>query len=451
MMIKKIRFSFLLYVLTLLLGCSFDNKTGIWSGGEKEKRRIAELEERQRKTISIEKIFITPNALDEEISNGTTISLTKSLKNLSWHMPGLNLQNFLGNIYLPSINNNFLEKRIGKKKYSFSKIRLSPLIFKDNIYLADDTGSIYRITQNGKIVWKSNIYKKIYKKIHKNISFTIYKNRIYVADNIGFIYSLSVETGKVAWIKNHAIPFKSKIKVSDGKIYLINQDNRLVCLDINKGTLIWDNRSIKSFIKTQNFLSLAISNEGDLISLDSSGNLLKVNAKNGRFNWSLTTEKTGLVQGSNFFASSNIVLVDKDIFFSTPTSIFSYNLDNGYINWSKNIPSKNTPIVDGNYVFTISDNGYFVNLDRKKGEIIWSTNILKILKKKKQNTQIVGYVLGSGKIYALSSNGYLIVSSALSGKVEYSKKIAKSISSPPVISDGSLYILTEDSKILGFD
>ena len=76
---------------------------------------------------------------------------------------------------------------------------------------------------------------------------------------------------------------------------------------------------------------------------------------------------------------------------------------------------------------------------------------MKILKKKKQNTKIVGFILGSGKIYALSSNGYLIVSSALSGKVEYSKKVAKSISAPPIISNGSLYILTEDSRILGFN
>jgi outer membrane protein assembly factor BamB len=450
-MIKKIRFFFLVSILNLLLGCSFDNKTGIWSGKENEKKRIAELERQQSKTISIEKIYIKANALDEEIISSKNISLSKPSKNLSWHMPGLNLQNFFGNIYLPSINNNFLKKRVGKNKYSHSDIKLSPLTFDDNIYIADDTGSIYKINQNGKIIWKSNIYKKIYKKIYKNISFTIYKNKIYVADNIGFIYSLSIETGKVFWIKNHSIPFKSKIKIFDEKIYLINQDNRLLCLDINKGTLIWDNRSITSFIKTQNFLSLAISNEGDLISLDSSGNLLKVNAKNGRFYWSLSIEKTGLLQGSNFFVSSNITIDGRDIFFSTPTSIFSYNLDNGYINWSKNIPSKNTPIVDDNHVFTVSDSGYFVNLDRKKGEIIWSTNILKILKKKKQNAKIVGFILGSGKIYALSSNGYLIVSSALSGKVEYSKKVAKSISAPPIVSNGSLYILTEDSRILGFN
>ena len=56
--------------------------------------------------------------------------------------------------------------------------------------------------------------------------------------------------------------------------------------------------------------------------------------------------------------------------------------------------------------FLISDNGYYVNLDRNSGKIIWSTNILKILKKKKQMTQITGFIMGSGKIYATTLNGY---------------------------------------------
>ena len=58
--------------------------------------------------------------------------------------------------------------------------------------------------------------------------------------------------------------------------------------------------------------------------------------------------------------------------------------------------------------------------------------------------------MGSGKIYAVSKNGYLIVASATSGKVENFKKVSDSILSSPIISEGSLYILTENSKILGF-
>jgi len=154
---------------------------------------------------------------------------------------------------------------------------------------------------------------------------------------------------------------------------------------------------------------------------------------------------------AGFFKSSEIVISDNDIIFSVSSSIFSFNLSNGFLNWKEDIGSKNTPIIDGNNVFLISDNGYFVNIDRNSGKIIWSTNILKILKKRKQMTQITGFIMGSGKIYSVTLNGYLIVSSASSGKVENFKKIGNSITSNPIINNGKLFIYTEDSRILGLN
>ena len=51
----------------------------------------------------------------------------------------------------------------------------------------------------------------------------------------------------------------------------------------------------------------------------------------------------------------------------------------------------------------------------------------------------------------ITLNGYLIVSSAESGNVEYFKKIGGMLTSAPIISDSSIYILTENSRILGFN
>jgi len=366
-------------------------------------------------------------------------------------MSGLNLQNFVGNIYLSGIGNNFLKKKIGKDKFSISRVMSSPLVFNDNIIFADDTGTIFSINQRGKINWKKNIYKKIYKKIYKNLSFSIYKDKIYIADNIGFIYAISSESGKLIWLKNYEVPLKSNVKIFDNKIFVINQDNRLLCLDTEKGSKIWDVRSISSFIKSQNFFSLAISKEGDLVTLNSSGDLLKIKANNGQVYWSLNTIDPMFALDAGFFKSSEIVISDNDIIFSVSSSIFSFNLSNGFLNWKEDIGSKNTPIIDGNNVFLISDNGYFVNIDRNSGKIIWSTNILKILKKRKQMTQITGFIMGSGKIYATTLNGYLIVCSAVSGNIEYFKKIGDQIIAAPIINDGSLYVLTENSRILGFN
>ena len=195
---------------------------------------------------------------------------------------------------------------------------------------------------------------------------------------------------------------------------------------------------------------MAISKEGDLFTLNSSGNLLKIKTDSGKIEWSLNTTTASDDIDAVFFKSSEIVVSDDDIIFSASSSIFSFNLYNGYLNWKKDIGSKSAPVIDGNNVFTISDNGYFVNIDRNSGKTIWSTNILKILKKRKQKTQITGFIMGSGKIYATTLNGYIIVCSAVSGNIEYFKKIGDQITAAPIINDGSLYILTANGRILGF-
>ena len=54
--------------------------------------------------------------------------------------------------------------------------------------------------------------------------------------------------------------------------------------------------------------------------------------------------------------------------------------------------------------FLLSDNGFFVNIDKSTQEKLFGrTKYFKILKKRKQNTNISGFILGSGKIYATTT------------------------------------------------
>jgi len=446
---NKIKKSIFFLLFILLVNCSFDDKTGIWTGTEKEEKRISQLEENQNRNIV--NIYSSEVIYDREMPLDKTISISNPKNNISWKMSGLNHQNFLGNIYLSGIDNIFLKKKIGKNKFSTSKIISSPLVFNNNIIFSDNTGTIFNISQSGEINWKKNIYKKIYKRIYKSLVFSIYQNNIYVADNIGFIYSIDLISGKIIWIKNHGIPLKSNIRIYDDKIFLINQDNRIFCLNIKNGSKIWDIRLASSFIKLQNFLSTAISKQGEIITLTTSGDLLKINASNGRIFWSFNALESTLAHAADFFKSSKIVLTEDDIIFSVKSAIFSLNLNTGYINWKRKVSSVDAPIVDGKNIFILTDNGFFVIIDKNTGKIISSHNILKILKKRHQETEITGFIMGSGKIYSVTSNGYLIVSSAVSGKVEYFKKIGDPVITSPIINDGKLYILTKNSRIFGFN
>ena len=450
MISKKSLIFFLIFAL--LNGCSFDNKTGIWGGSEKEKRRISELEKAQKEVITTEKIFLSDDLYKKEKKINKQINLLKPKKNSFWKTNSLNQQNFIGNNYLPSAENIFVKNKVGKNKFSISYISNSLLSFNDNLLLSDDKGTIFSInSDSGKINWKNNVYSKVYKKIYKNLVFSIYKNNLYVADNIGFIYALNIDSGEIIWSKNYATPLKSNLKIFKEKIFLLDQNNKIICLSTKDGSIIWNMFTISSFIKSQKLLSLAISNEGNLFSLNSSADLHKIDSSTGDVFWSSNTLDSLNPDATDFFTSSEIVLTKNEIIFSAGSTFFSYDQNTGSINWEIKAHSVGAPIIVGENIFFVTDNGYFVIVNKNDGKIISSNNILKVLKKKKQDTKITGFIMGSGKIYSTTLNGYLIVSSAKSGMVEYARKVGDPITTSPIIVNGRLYILTENSKIFGFN
>ena len=46
------------------------------------------------------------------------------------------------------------------------------------------------------------------------------------------------------------------------------------------------------------------------------------------------------------------------IFFSSGSTFFSYDVDTGDINWKNEVHSVATPIIDGKNIFIVTENGY---------------------------------------------------------------------------------------------
>ena len=89
---NKINNLFFFLIFIFLANCSFDDKTGIWSGGKDEKRRISELEKNQNEIIDIKKIYTSDTTFSKEINLSKKIILNQPKKNSSWKTSNLNLQ-----------------------------------------------------------------------------------------------------------------------------------------------------------------------------------------------------------------------------------------------------------------------------------------------------------------------------------------------------------------------
>ena len=67
----------------LFSSCSFDKKSGIWSGGVEEKRRIAELEKEQKSEIEVVNIYSQKRIFSDNASFYGTGGNYTSLKTLT--------------------------------------------------------------------------------------------------------------------------------------------------------------------------------------------------------------------------------------------------------------------------------------------------------------------------------------------------------------------------------
>ena len=109
-MIKKIKYLIFFLIFILFVSCSF-HKSGIWTGDKKEKKKVSKLEKEQRRVIDVVRVYTSETFFSKEIPAVKSVNLTKPKTNSFWKMSGLNLQNFVGNIYLSGIDNNFLKKK----------------------------------------------------------------------------------------------------------------------------------------------------------------------------------------------------------------------------------------------------------------------------------------------------------------------------------------------------
>ena len=69
------------------------------------------------------------------------------------------------------------------------------------------------------------------------------------------------------------------------------------------------------------------------------------------------------------------IIRKNDIIFSAGSSTFSYNFYDGKMNWEQELSSIGTPIIDGKNIFFVTENGYFVIMNKDTGRIIASNNI----------------------------------------------------------------------------
>ena len=426
-----IKYIFLILLISINQ-CSFNSNSKFWT----KEKKVEQLSK------NVKKIFEDEKVINKELNENITVKIPKNISN--------NFNLLSNNLEIKNLNFNIKKT----SKFKFSKIEnfnyFEPeLVFDGNNFIYfDDKGNIIKFGRDFKIIWKKNFYSKQEKKNKPILSFTVANNTLIIFDNLSKIYAVNLITGNLIWSKKNKNPFNSQIKVFNNKIYAIDMSNILRCYSLLDGSELWQFKSEDTFLKSTKRNSLIISDDKIFFN-NSLGDVIAIDAKSGLLLWQIPTQSSLIYENAFNLVMSDLVSDNKNIIFSNNRNEFySLNMINGFLNWKQKINSSVRPIFYDQFIFTISDEGYFFVIDGKTGNVIRITDIFNIFgKNKRENIKPIGFVATLNKLILSTSNGRVIVIDIKNGKVDSIFKIDNERVSRPFIFDNKIILVKNNSII----
>ena len=423
-------------IFLFITNCSLDTKSGIWS---QSKDIVSENKNKK------EKLFKKAEIYEEEFNTGLKIRLKGDLEKKNSN------KNLLNNTGKVKFNGQF--KKISKYKFSkidkFYQYQPELLITKENtLIFFNDKGTVLNFAKNNKLVWKNNVYSKFEKKQKPILYFASNDKILIVTDNLARYYAINVDTGKTIWSKSNIAPFNSQVKIFKDKFFAIDFENVLRCFSIKDGNEIWNFKTEKSFIKSQQKLSFIINNN-KIVFINTLGDLTSVDIETGNLVWQTPTQSSTIIENYFSLKNSDLISANNLIFFSNnQNEFFAVDENNGGINWIQNLNSNLRPTFVDGLVFTVTLEGYLVAIDSRNGNIVRMTNVLSIINNyKKKNIKPEGFIISNDKIFLSLNNGRLVVIETLTGKPTDVVKIDSQKISRPYILNNEMFIVRDNAII----
>ena len=422
---------FTLVVLFFLNNCSFNENSRIW----KDKENKLETDKKITKVFSEDKASVAEFNQDLNLD----LSSIKIIDKKSENQNNLGLQNYKGTL-----------NKIGSFKFSkleeINQMDFEPIFFNNGIIFFDKKGTIIRYDEKHKVIWKKNHYSKAEKKLKPKLNFLVDGQNLLVTDSIAKYYSMNLSTGELNWSKNNDYPFNSNIKKHKDKIFVIDYKNTLRCFKIKDGSECWNLQTEDSFTISNIKYSLIILND-NVIFNNSIGDITAVDIETGLITWQLPTQSSSIINETYNFKISKLVSDGNSIFFSNnKNQFYSIDLKTGTTNWINKINSNLRPILVGNLIFTISNEGYLHLIDKNKGDIVRITDLfLNYKDKKRKNIYPVGFVIGDKNVFLTNSDGKMIIAGIEDGKIIKIEKISGGLVSEPFIFNKNLYVVRNGS------
>jgi len=423
-----------------LTGC----EGGLFGGGKKTTPTVG------NRTPILSRIE-TGAAVDPALA-GVTVVLPPAQVNPEWAQVGGSASKSYGHLALPENPSKVWTARIAGSS-DRERLGAAPVIGGDMLFAVGSDGTIHAFNrQSGARVWRSDAEMSDDMRPSAFGGGVSYDNgRLYATNGAGDAKALDAATGEILWQVKPAGPLRGSPTIAFGQVYVMTQDNQILALDINDGSLLWN----ESGSATQSGVfgvAAPAAGQGTVIAGYSSGELSAYRYENGRTLWADALARTNIST-----TVSSITDIDADPIIDSGRvyalgqggRMAAYELVTGQRIWELNLAGISTPAIAGEWIFTLTDDARLLAISRSNGRVRWITQLQQFRDEEDREGPIfwTGPVLAGGNLWVASSRGEIWRVSVGEGSAQLFADIDQPVSLPPVVADNHLYVLDDSGTI----
>jgi outer membrane protein assembly factor BamB len=435
--------AFLGCAVMALAGC--DTISGIFDSSDTPKlagKRVSVLAVEQK--LKVDKTLATLN-----------VTLPEPITNKDWAQIGGNASHNPGHLALGSNLKEVWSVDAGEGPQSHLLYTGTPIIADGKIFVLDTQAEVTALeAQTGKQLWRVRISPEDARTDTLGGGIAYGGGKVFVTGGYPEVQALDATNGGLVWRRQLTAPPRSAVSYASDRIYVTTLDNQTQVMNASDGTTVWSHAGLP---QSEGVLGQATPAVDPTITVIpySSGEVFALRLETGRIAWQ---DNLVSIRHTNALWSltdiSTPPVIDHGVVYSVSQGGRFVAIDerSGARVWQHEVGSSNMPWVAGDYVFLLDNNNELVCITRDKGGIRWISQLQthEDMEKRKHPVYWQGPVLAGGRLFLTNSLGQIVEASPEDGRVLTTTAASDIVDVPPVVADGTLYILTNDGVLTAY-
>jgi outer membrane protein assembly factor BamB len=394
-------------------------------------------------------------AADPRVAN-LNVVLPAPQRVADWPLPGGNPTNAMHHLDLGDELRLAWRTNIGAGSGGASQLLARPVVAGGRVFAIDSEGQITALsTADGKRLWRVTPEGMRASDRLRSGGIAFSEGRLFATTGGGDVLALNADDGGELWRRRLFSPIRTAPTAIGGSLLVTTSANQTFALDAASGDVLWQHAG---FFEQAAILGGAApaANERLAVVAYSSGEVFALDLADGRPLWSdtvLRPRRTLAIGAISDITGSPVIDQGRVLVAGNGGEMGSFELGNGARSWNLDVTSRHTPWVAGDFIYVLTDRNEVVAIVRQGGRVRWVSPLERLRDPDDpESTRIfwAGPVLAGDRLILAGSTSEAITLSPYTGEILGRLSLPGPVSLPPVVADGTLYLLTNGGELLAY-